>query len=444
MTVKGLVIGEKDLNRLEHSLRHMALPVLLQNLIESYIERKVGKKWDNSIVLERMRAAIAAQKKDYWKEGLQRQIRYRTGYSVFAYLAYHLPVFFGQFQHLLLRLAREGLLRDELEILDVGSGPGVVPLATIDFFRRLGHGTITIHALEGSDEQREAYQFLVPAFAEEVPGIRVETPIQADLTTINDTRLARENDLVVFSNVLNEMPSTITDQGVAMILHRYAEYLLNEGTMVLMEPADLANATHLRRVSLAATFSGALSLYAPCTSLWGRRCATDRCWSFVSFGEIQPPRFMKALAQGPDGYRYLNVDMKVSFALLRKDGMKRCQYQVSSGAPFLPLSELPRHLGHVVNVVAGLMSGDIGDSNHQVFLLCDGTSVKPVYVILPHHHSGYKTRTLLKAEYGDILEFHEILVRYNRSHDAFNLLLTGRSRVTPPSSSIRKAKRSRY
>ncbi|MDD1673474.1 MAG: hypothetical protein LUP99_03590 [Methanomicrobiales archaeon] len=444
MTGQGLVIAEKDLDRLEHSLRHLALPVPLQNIIESYIEKKVGKKWDDPIVLERMRTAIAAQKRDYWKEGSQRQIRYRTGYSVIAYLAYHLPVFFGQFQHLLLRLTRDGLLRDEIRILDVGSGPGVVPLAITDFFRRLGHGMVSIHALEGSDEQYEAYQFLVPGFAKEVPGIRIETPIQADLTTISDTRLPRGNDLVIFSNVQNEMSPSITEQRAAMILHRYAECLSDEGTMVIMEPADLANATHLRRISLATTSSGALSLYAPCTFLWGRRCATDRCWSFVSSGDIQPPRVMEALAQGPHGYRFLNVDMKASFALLRKDGRTRCQHQVSPGAPFLPFSELPRHIGHVVNVIAGVMSGDIGDSNHRVFLVCDGTSVKPVYVILPYHHTGNKTRTLMEAEYGDVLEFHEILVRYNRSYDAFNLLLTGRSRVIPPPSSMRKAKKSRY
>jgi SAM-dependent methyltransferase len=421
----------EDLDRLEQSLRNLSLPAPLQCLIESYIEKKTGKRWNDPVVLERIRAAILAQKSAYWREGPQREIRYRTGYSVIAYLGYHMPVFFAQFQHLLLSLARDGLLKEEMVVLDVGSGPGVVPLALIDFIRRRGQGTATIHAVEASDEHREAFQFLVPAFARTVPGIYVESPIIADLATLNRGGLPEEVDLMVFSNVLNEIPSATMNERAA-ILRRYASSLAGDGTLVLTEPADLANATAMRKVArVVSTGPDALTLYAPCTFLWGHQCTVDRCWSFVDYGDIRPPALMQALSQGAEGYRFHNTDVKASFALFRKDGRTRCPHRIEKGSRMLPLSRLSRHIGKVVNVMAAVMSGDIGDRTYHVMLVCDGTAVKPVYAILPRYQKGRSLHHLKDARYGDVLAFEEVLVRYNTSHDAFNLLITGRSRIRP-------------
>jgi SAM-dependent methyltransferase len=431
MAAKKTRPAEEELDRLERSLRTLTVPASLQRLVESYIEKKTGKAWDDPVVLERIRTAIMTQKRTYWKEGAQREIRYRTGYSVFAYLSYQMPVFFAQFQHLLLFLAREGLLKEDVKVLDVGSGPGVVPLALIDFFRRRGWGSATVFALEPSEEHREAYQYLVPAFAKETPGVRIEPPLAADLMTISLEKLPSAYDLIVFSNVLNEIPSVTTDDRSA-ILHRYASLLADDGTLVLSEPADLVNSTALRKVALAAsTGSNALTLYAPCSFLWGRQCTTDRCWSFVDYGTIHPPALMQALSQGAEGYRFHNTDIKTSFALFRKDGRTRCPHRVMRGSRALPLSDLSRHVGKVVNVVAAVMSGDIGDRIYRVMLVCDGTSVKPVYAILPRYLQTGPLRLLTEARYGDVLALDEVLVRYNRSHDAFNLMVTARSHIHP-------------
>jgi SAM-dependent methyltransferase len=418
-----------ELDRLEHSLRNLVVPPYLQRRIESYIEKKTGKSWKDPAVLERIRSAIRAQKNAYWKKGATREIRYRSGYSVLAYLAYQMPVFFAQSQHLMLLLARDGLLKEHLTILDVGSGPGVFPLALIDFFHRQGKGSATVFAIESSEEHLEAYRYLVPDYAEECGDIRVEPPIAVDLTTLTSDDLPPSVDLMVFSNVLNEIPATTEER--AAILRRYASSLAGDGTLLLAEPADLANSTQLRRVALAASTGDPLTLYAPCTFLWGRRCSVETCWSFVDYGTIRPTDLMEALSQGTEGYRFHNTDVKTSYALFRKDGRTRCPFRMTRETRALPLSRLPRHVGKVVNVVAAVMSGDIGDRMYRVRRICDGTAGKSVYAVVPRYLATPRMMPLVEAEYGDILEFDEVLVRYNRSHDAFNLLITARSRVRP-------------
>ncbi|MDD1672509.1 MAG: 2-hydroxyacyl-CoA dehydratase family protein, partial [Methanomicrobiales archaeon] len=176
--------SDGGLTRERRFLDRPRVPANLERLIEAYIEKKTGKRWDDPVVLSRLRAAVIAQKRDYWREGEKRRISYHTGYQVLGYLAYQLPVFFVQFQHLLLELAREGLIKPDLRVFDVGTGPGVVPLAVIDFLRRAGGGSATLFGLDASEEHCEAYRFLVPASAGKNPHIHVEPPLCADLRIV--------------------------------------------------------------------------------------------------------------------------------------------------------------------------------------------------------------------------------------------------------------------
>lgn len=423
-----LVLTPREEKALHRYLQHPFLTRDLQDRIESYVEQKTGKPWDDPVALERVRTAIVSQKKRYWEKG-RGSPDYRRGYEVLAYLAYQLPVFLTQFQHLLFLLARDGLLPEHPRVLDVGSGPGVVPLAVIDFFRRLGRGGGILRAIESSEEQVEAYRHLVLSAGRRHPGWQTPPPVLGDLTGTPEPE--EDLDLIVFSSVLNEL-RRLSPGERGRILRMYAERLSPWGTMVVIEPADLGNATLLRQNVLAATQEPGLGIYAPCTFLWGDRCRSDRCWSFAHFGDMRPTRWMEALARGTEGYRFLNIDLKCSYALLRRDGRVRHPCRIPPRAPFIRLSRLDRHLNRRINVAAGVVSTDLGDQEHHVFLICDGTTVKPVYAVLPRYHREKGNRLLLETDYGDLLEIRGALVRYNPAHDSYNLLVTRETRVRRP------------
>ena len=131
------LMNQEELERQQHFFTKRELPGSLAQSIEKYITKKVGKDWNDPVIIERLRRAIVAQKDDYWKPSHKRSLQYIKGYSVLGYLAYHFPVYFFQTEHLLLMLARDGLLKKSMTILDVGTGPGVVPLAIADFYARL-------------------------------------------------------------------------------------------------------------------------------------------------------------------------------------------------------------------------------------------------------------------------------------------------------------------
>jgi SAM-dependent methyltransferase len=422
-------------------LRHPSIPLRLQELVEAYIQKKTGKDWDDPVVLDRVRAAIRAQKGEYWDQGRGRLVSYRAGYRVLAYLAYHFPVVFVQVCHLLHDLAGDGLLRDRIRVLDIGSGPGTASLAVIDTWGRLSPGEVELFALEQETENLEAYRSLVPAFASGNPGsagnltdggnpaVRVGEPLQGDLRSVDPGDLPPDMDLIVFANVLNELRE-LSPAERAGLIGRLARTLAEDGTILIMEPADLENSVALRKLSSALAGEG-LSLHAPCTPLWNTACRPDRCWSFREAPPVSPPLLMEALAASADGFRYLNTDIKFSYAQIRKDGRTREPYRVPRGTKALRLSKLQGALKRRVNVVVSKMSGDLGGGrDHYVFKVCDGTPQKPVFAIVPAHQAAH-ARPLVEGRYGAVLSLENVLVRFNEARDAWNLFVDRSARVAP-------------
>ncbi|RXE55970.1 methyltransferase [Methanoculleus taiwanensis] len=418
--------------RQEAFFRSPAVPESTQQLIEAYIEKKTGKAWDDPTVLERMRSTILAQKSRYWREQAG---RYQKGYQVLGYLGYHAPVYLVQFEHILWQLIEDGLVKERMRILDVGSGPGVVPLAIIDLLDRLGQGSARIFAIDRSEENLEAYNALVPPAAAPGGRVTVEKPLLADLQALPKGAVPGKIDLMVFSNVLNELRQISVKERAELVLS-LADRLADDGTIVIVEPADLANATTMRETVLELAKSD-LAIYRPCSFIWGTHCNPSRCWTFEQKIDIRPTRLMKGLAEGSEGYRFVNTDIKYSSATIRKDRQARCDYRVPAGAKAARFSQLQRHRNRRINVVAAVMSGNLGDADSKVYKLCDGTPANPVYAIVPRYLKGENRYILQNTPYGDIVRISGVVVRYNREHDAYNLVIqpdTTIERVSPGTS----------
>jgi len=425
--VPAYLLNTAEEERLRDYLENTRIPPALDEAIAGYIEKKTGKELSDPVVLERLRQAIVAQKDDYWKPTQERALRYTKGYSVLGYLAYHFPVYFMQTRHLLARLARDGLVKQEMTILDLGSGPGVVPLVIADFWQNLDSAKAEVWSVERSKEHIEAFGYLTGHTAVSGSRVTLHPPIEADITDTENPRLPRRVDLIVFSNVLNELAGLSVEKRAEIVLG-YARHLAPDGTILIVEPAEEVTSTGLRVISLALKKRG-LSVYTPCTFVWGTNCTPDRCWSFSTAPAIRPTRVMDALAACNEPFRYVNTDIKYSYVMLRKDGKTRNTCPAVKDSRAVRLSKVHLNVGKRIAVIAAKMSGDLGDAKTHVFRICDGSAEKPVYAMLPRFHAGPENEAVLSAGYGDLLVFRNVLVRYNPEHDAFNLFVTRDSKV---------------
>jgi SAM-dependent methyltransferase len=417
--------------RLSEYLELRTLPPGLEEAIGQYITRKTGKDWSDPVILERLRRAIVTQKDDYWKPTNKRSLQYTKGYSVLGYLAYHFPVYFMQTRHLLAELARDGLLKREMTILDLGTGPGVIPLAVADFWTCLDTARATVFPVERSKEHIEAFGYLARSVATNNSTVTIKPVLEADITSPENVALSERIDLMVFSNVLNELAGLSVAARADLVMN-YADRLAPDGTILIVEPAEEATSTCLRVLSLALKKRG-LSIYAPCSYVWGTNCTPDRCWSFVTAPPIRPTRIMNTLAACDEPFRYVNTDIKYSYVMLRKDGRTRSPCRVPNNRQALRLSRIHLNVGRRITVVAAKMSEDLGDKETHMFRLCDGSAEKPVYGVLPAFHITPENRELVSAPYGAVLEIRNVLVRYNQSHDAYNLLVSRNAQILPTS-----------
>ncbi|WP_292416113.1 small ribosomal subunit Rsm22 family protein [Methanoregula sp.] len=422
--------GNGERERTSIFLEKRELPPVLATAIEEYITKKVGKPWDDPVTVERLRKAITAQKDDYWKPLHQRSLRYTKGYSVLGYLAYHFPVYFMQTEHLLLRLFEEGFLKKSMTILDVGTGPGVVPLAIADFFSRLDGGKASVYAIEQSEEHIEAFLYLRDAFVPRGGPVSVKPPKKADIRDPLPAGLPERFDLIVFSNVLGELADRSGDPR-AGIVGRFAERLARDGAILVVEPADEVNSTRMRTLAAGLEPAG-LTVHAPCPLFRGTACKAPRCWSFATAPAIRPTRLMGTLARCDESYRYINTDIKYSYAVLQRAAVRRDGFRLLSPAKFLQLSKLHLHEGKRVNTIVAKMSGELGDAKTHLFKVCDGTAKAPVYAVLPAFHKTAENEALLSAGYGSVLELLGVLVRHNKAHDAWNLLVNRNTEVRGP------------
>ncbi len=424
---KPFTMNAGEESRIAAFFDESTLPPALESAIEQYITKKVGKDWDDPVILARLRRAIVAQKDDYWRPTHKRSLQYSKGYHILGYLAYHFPVYYMQTEHLLSQLARDGLFREKMTVLDIGTGPGVVPLAIADFYSRLDTARVTVHSIERSEEHCEAFTFLAGHVPTAHPRVTILPPIKSDITTLAPDQFPERIDLAVFSNVTNELMGLPVAARVEIVM-KIAERLAPDGTILIVEPAEEVTSTGLRVLSLAVKKRG-LSIYAPCTFIHTTNCTPDRCWSFVTAQPIRPTPIMNALAACDEPFRYVNTDIKYSFAIFRKDGTTRETYRVPSGSRGFRLSGIHLHIGRRVTLTASKMSEELGDAQTHLFRLCDGSAEKPVYAVLPAFHITTENQLILSAPYGTVLRLEHVLVRYNKAHDAYNVLVNRKTRI---------------
>ena len=421
------LLSEPEGRRLDAFFSGFRIPEPLERSIEDYIARKAGKAWDDPATFERLRRAIVAQKDDYWKPTHQRSLKYTKGYSVLGYLAYHFPVYYMQTERLLAMLAREGLLKNSMNILDIGTGPGVVPLAIADFWSRLDHARAVVYSVERSEEHIEAFMYLRERCTAKGANASIKPPVKTDIRNPDMAKIPGKIDLMIFSNVINELGDIPVGEraDAVMVL---AERLESDGSILIIEPAEEVTSTQLRAVSLALKKRG-LTIYSPCSFIHGTNCTPDRCWSFVVEPGIHPTQLMETLAACEEPFRYRNTDIKYSYVVLRKDGKVREPFRVPAGSDVLRLSQVHRHVDKRVDVIAAKMSENLGDIKNRMFRLCDGSSEKPVFGVLPVFHVTPENERLVTAPYGTVLEIDNVLIRYNPKHDAYNLLVNRNSVV---------------
>ncbi|OGW39077.1 MAG: hypothetical protein A2010_11665 [Nitrospirae bacterium GWD2_57_9] len=238
-----------------------------------------------------------------------------------AYLRYYLPSNMKKVHLALsdLSLHPEFLLsKPRLRVLDLGAGPGTALLGLLAFFaQRAQRPSLTCVAVDRVMENLRIAEDLFNSY-------RTNKKLDATLKTIRgdveSADYASEDpfDLIIFSNVLNELFPFDEDRiarRVAIVMTTIGLNLAKDGSCIIVEPALRDTSRELLEVRDGLVAQGAY-VFSPC--LMSSRCpASDnpRDWCHEDI-PWEPPALIKEI----DKLTGLRKDsLKFSYLVLRKD-----------------------------------------------------------------------------------------------------------------------------
>ncbi|HUJ17423.1 MAG TPA: small ribosomal subunit Rsm22 family protein [Nitrospirota bacterium] len=238
-----------------------------------------------------------------------------------AYLRYYLPANMKKVHLALtdLSLHPEWLLsRPRLRVLDLGAGPGTALLGLLAFFaQRQQRPSITCVAVDRVAENLRIAEDLFNSY-------RTNKKLDASLKTIRgdieSAEFAAEEpfDLVIFSNVLNELfpfDEDRTARRIDIVNTALSKSLAEGGSCIIIEPALRETSRDLLEVRDGLLQQG-FFVFSPC--LIGTKCPAcenprDWCHEDIPW---DPPQLIKQI----DKLAGLRKDsLKFSYLVLRKD-----------------------------------------------------------------------------------------------------------------------------
>jgi SAM-dependent methyltransferase len=386
-----------------------AFPDEHANRLEDLLSEAYGPDWYEGESGDTLRERVREIKEDYYRN---RPVEYDRE-TAHAYAIYHLPDYYAAVQYPLADLASDGLLPRRLRVLDVGSGVGGPALGIHDLVP--AESLVEYHAVEPSAAAE--------VFERMLDGSRPSFRTLVHRETAEAFEPEGEYDLLIFGNVLSELADPV---GVA---RRYCEFLADDGSCLLLAPADLETATGLREVERGLVDEGPYDTYAPTLRLWPGERPTDRGWTFAVQPDLQVPAFQRRLdeATGGEG-EFVNVDVQYAYATVRSDGACAIEFRPDPDR-YAKLADSERHVTKRVDLVALKLSHDLsgGGERNPLYRVSDGSESTDHYAVLTRESA--LNDALRDAGYGDLLAFENVLVLWNDDEGAYNLVADGETVV---------------
>ncbi|WP_254271138.1 small ribosomal subunit Rsm22 family protein [Haloarcula marina] len=382
--------------------------------LDEILAEAYGDDWARGESGDRLRERIRAFKEQYLR---QDEVKYDE-LTAHGYAIYHLPGYYATAQYVLGDLIADGLLPNQLRVLDVGAGVGGPALALLDLLP--DDALLDYHAVEPSAAADVLAELL------EDPGANVSVTVHRERAEEFDLDGVVAGggpfDLVLFSNVLNELgdPSAVVE--------RYLGGLADDGTLVALEPADRNTALGLREVERAVADDGPATVYAPTVRLWPHQSPTSESWSFDRKPDIEVTPTQRRLdAAGGDDGEFVNVDVQYAYSVLRLDGGRAIEMTPDRGT-HAPMADAESYVTDRVNLVAIKLSHDLSEEgSNSLYLLGDGSQQVDHFAVVTD--PSLLNDDLRQADYGDLLSIQNALVLWNDDEEAYNVVVDGETTV---------------
>lgn len=291
------------------------------------------------------------------------------------YLIYYLPVNTFKIHRLLGDLVLSGVLKTKIRILDIGTGPGSIPIGIIEFYKILSNNRRNIDFKIEISILDEENNFLVIA-KNLLKRVTKELPPNL-YVTINNVihkkidkkfNLKREYDLICMSNLLNKFELD-EEFDIDNYFTSLCKSLDNKGSILIIEPGDNDDCTNFKNIRNSVLKNTNLDMFSPCNNVWGDK-GEYKCCCFTS-GKVlwEKPVIIKllndrGLLKSPD-------DIPFNYVIFRKDGKTKYE-KIRYKNDFTKIKNINKKNNEIISVI-GVVRCLMESSNYLMVSICDGT-----------------------------------------------------------------------
>ncbi|GEM_PF-3016002 len=330
---------------------------------------------------------------------------YDKKYFAEFYAAYYVPNNLYKIQLMLLELFRLGRIsfsEREIRILDIGSATGTSAMAIYDFYDILFNvlklyglspeklSRVVVDSVEKSAKNIEVFKDIMSELNIKGSRIKINDPIHSDCREWVKTSSVKSYDIIIASNILNELPSHISRRD---LIDNLINGMKKDSHLVLLETAYLSDTIALKKLQLEFGQRKDITVLSPCGKLRGFSGRCDSCYSFRR-ESLNIPDTMRIFAYKQDD-SFENEKLKWSYTIFAKSKEKQTQnftpttlLDVLNSQPVEQIECLE------VEIVSGRID-DASDKEHYYLKICDQSEDRehtilkiPAYYELPRYHFG--------------------------------------------------------
>ena len=306
----------------------------------------------------------------------QKKAEYNDRYL--GYLFYYLPANVFKIWKPLLDLQIKNALKPQMRILDIGTGPGSIPIGIIEYYKALAESfpqlsfSLDFLLIDGEQGFLNIAKEMVALVQKQVPPnlvINLEKCVWEKVNANTTFNSFGTFDLITISNFLNVNEGENYRNSLS-ILTNLKERLEKDGSLVIVEPGERTSCIALKRMRNQVVNRQIYNVFSPCVGLWNEKTTFDcQCFNMVrSYWQI-PRIYGYLLSKGLSKGR--RPDVPFNYVVFRKDNIKK--YGVIKNPQHLvKLIDLKNHGGKYVNITA-LIRTVIEKEGSVKIALCDGS-----------------------------------------------------------------------
>ncbi len=374
-----IVLENGEYEELYDNNEDVVYPEKLQRIILKIALDYLGIKYHNAMSLKDLFSLIPNEELDQVINTVSDlyYVPEKVDYSDkhLAYLLYYLPCNTHKIHRPLIDLIPRGLLKKDISILDIATGPGSMSLGAIEFYRMLAENfihtqfSINISILDSDNKFLDIAEKLIGEVKKDLPpnlSVVLNRVINLDMELL--FIIEESYDLIIMGNVLN--PYEVAGSFDATVFTRNIIPLLKDsGSIIMVEPGNKENCLFFKDIRNKIVSNSGLNLFSPCSDIWGTKNVYEcTCFShgkvFWEMPFIIEQLRARGLVKNPE-------DVPFNYAILRKDG--RVKYQPAKYIrAYTKLKDIHLYEGELVNV-AGIVRGVIETDYYLFVSICDGT-----------------------------------------------------------------------